>query len=129
MSFSEDSTMQIRAEDPLHLGGERIRLVLDSAMEAICGCDSEGTCLFSNPSAARILGYGDPAELLGKNMHALEHHTQKMARRIQSKNALFIWVFKKARVYTETMRFFGEKMAQAFPSSIGLILLCGKVKP
>jgi len=77
MSFSEDSTMQIRAEDPLHLGGERIRLVLDSAMEAICGCDSEGTCLFSNPSAARILGYGDPAELLGKNMHALEHHTRR----------------------------------------------------
>ncbi len=69
--------MQIRAEDPLHLGGERIRLVLDSAMEAICGCDSEGTCLFSNPSAARILGYGDPAELLGKNMHALEHHTRR----------------------------------------------------
>ncbi|HEY6846337.1 MAG TPA: sigma 54-interacting transcriptional regulator [Terracidiphilus sp.] len=43
----------------------------------MCGCDSEGTCIFSNPSAARILGYGDPAELIGKNMHALEHHTRK----------------------------------------------------
>ena len=77
MSFSEDNTMRVRAEDSLHHSEERIRLILDSASEAICGCDSEGTCLFSNPSAARILGYGDPAELLGKNMHALEHHTRR----------------------------------------------------
>jgi formate hydrogenlyase transcriptional activator len=76
-SLSEDSTMRVQAEDALHNNNEeRIRLILDSATEAICGCDSEGTCLFSNLAAARILGY-DPAELLGKNMHALEHHTRK----------------------------------------------------
>src|SRR6202050_2104445 len=77
MPLSEDSTMRRQAEDVLHNSEERIRLILDSATEAICGCDSAGTCLFSNLSAARILGYDDPAELLGKNMHALEHHTRK----------------------------------------------------
>ena len=77
MLLSEDSTMRTQAEDALHNSEERIRLILDSATEAICGCDSEGTCLFSNPSAARILGYDDPAELIGKNMHALEHHTRR----------------------------------------------------
>jgi formate hydrogenlyase transcriptional activator len=77
MPLSEDSTMRTQAEDALHNSEERIRLILDSATEAICGCDSEGTCLFSNPSAARILGYDDSAELIGKNMHALEHHTRK----------------------------------------------------
>src|ERR1700733_10395361 len=77
MPLSEDSTMRAQAEDALHNHEERIRLILDSATEAICGCDSEGTCLFSNLAAARILGYDDPAELLGKNMHALEHHTRK----------------------------------------------------
>jgi formate hydrogenlyase transcriptional activator len=77
MPLSEDTTMRTHAEDALHNREERIRLILDSATEAICGCDSEGTCLFSNPSAARILGYDDPAELIGKNMHALEHHTRK----------------------------------------------------
>jgi formate hydrogenlyase transcriptional activator len=77
MPLSEDSTMRTQAEDALHNSEERIRLILDSATEAICGCDSEGTCLFSNPSAARILGYDDPAELIGKNIHALEHHTRK----------------------------------------------------
>ncbi|MGA2391385.1 MAG: PAS domain S-box protein [Candidatus Sulfotelmatobacter sp.] len=77
MLRSEDSAMRTQAEDALHNSEERIRLILDSATEAICGCDSEGTCLFSNPSAARILGYDDPSELIGKNMHALEHHTRK----------------------------------------------------
>jgi formate hydrogenlyase transcriptional activator len=77
MPFSEDNTLRVQAEDILLNSEELTRLILDSASEAICGCDSEGTCLFSNPSAARILGYDDPAELLGKNMHALEHHTRK----------------------------------------------------
>ena len=77
MPLSEDSTMRTQAENALHNGEERIRLVLDSATEAICGCDSEGICLFSNLAAARMLGYDDPAELIGKNMHALEHHTRK----------------------------------------------------
>jgi formate hydrogenlyase transcriptional activator len=77
MPFSEDNTLRVQAEDILLNSDELSRLILDSASEAICGCDSEGICLFSNPSAARILGYDHPAELLGKNMHALEHHTRK----------------------------------------------------
>jgi len=75
--FSEDNTWRVRAEDILPNSDELNRLILDSASEAICGCDSGGICLFSNPSAARMLGYDHPAELLGKNMHALEHHTRK----------------------------------------------------
>jgi formate hydrogenlyase transcriptional activator len=77
MPRSEDSAMRMQAKDVLHNGEELSRLILDSAAEGICGCDSEGTCLFSNLAAARILGYDDPAELLGKNLHALEHHTRK----------------------------------------------------
>ena len=77
MPFSEDNTLRVQAEDILLNSDELNRLILDSASEAICGCDSEGICLFSNPAAARMLGYDHPAELLGKNMHALEHHTQK----------------------------------------------------
>src|SRR5271163_3256931 len=77
MPFSEDNTLRAQAEDILLNSDELNRLILDSASEAICGCDSEGNCLFSNPSAARILGYDNPAELLGKNMHAVEHHTRK----------------------------------------------------
>src|SRR6202050_1933303 len=77
MSLSEDNSMPLQGKDILPNGEGLVRLILDSASEAICGCDSTGTCLFSNPAAARILGYDDPAELIGKNMHALEHHTRK----------------------------------------------------
>jgi formate hydrogenlyase transcriptional activator len=56
---------------------ERVRLVLDSTAEAIFGCDPHGTCLFCNPAAVRLLGYDETDELLGQNMHALEHHTRK----------------------------------------------------
>ena len=80
MAFSEDNTLRVQAKDILHNSEELIRLILDSASEAICGCDSEVTCRFSNPSAARILGYDDPAESIGKNMHALEHRIHKLPK-------------------------------------------------
>src|SRR5579862_1464502 len=110
MPFSEDNTLRVQAENILLNSDELNRLILDSASEAICGCDSEGNCLFSNPSAARMLGYDHPAELLGKNMHALEHHTRKDGTHIQLKNVPSILVSKTTRMYTGTMRFIGERM-------------------
>jgi formate hydrogenlyase transcriptional activator len=77
MPPSQDNSLRLQPEDALSNSEQRVRLILDSAAEAICGCDSTGTCLFANRSAARILGYGDPAELLGRNLHSLEHHTHK----------------------------------------------------
>ncbi len=69
--------LSLQARGDLSESERRVQLLLDSAAEAICACDSTGTCLFANGSAARILGYGDPAELLGRNLHSLEHHTHK----------------------------------------------------
>src|SRR2546426_3514697 len=80
MTLSEDITERKEAEEALHSSEERVRLILDSAAEAILGCDPEGACLFCNPAAVRLLGYDDPSELLGKNMHALEHHTRADGR-------------------------------------------------
>jgi len=77
MPSSEDNTLRVQARDILQNNEELARLILESAAEAICGCNSEGLCLFSNPAAARLLGYDSPAELLGKNMHYLEHHTRR----------------------------------------------------
>jgi formate hydrogenlyase transcriptional activator len=77
MALSEDITERKEAEEALLKSEERVRLILDSAAEAIFGCDPEGTCLFCNRAAVRLLGYDEPVELLGKNMHALEHHTRK----------------------------------------------------
>ena len=77
MALSEDITERKQAEEALQKSEERVRLILDSSAEGIFGCDSNGTCLFCNPAAVRLLGYDEPVELLGENMHSLEHHTRK----------------------------------------------------
>jgi formate hydrogenlyase transcriptional activator len=80
LALSEDITERKRAEEALELTEEQARLVLNSAAEGIFGCDSQGTCLFCNPAAVRLLGYEDQSELLGQNMHRLEHHTRNDGR-------------------------------------------------
>ena len=54
----------------------RSRLLLESTGEGIYGVDTDGLCTFCNPAAARMLGYGTPAELHGRNMHETVHHSQ-----------------------------------------------------
>src|SRR3984885_9968979 len=76
MALCEDIMERKQAEEALQKNEERVRLILDSAAEGIFGCDPEGTCLFCNPAAVRLLGYDHPSELLGKNMHVLDHHTR-----------------------------------------------------
>src|SRR5580698_3342823 len=80
MALCEDIMERKGAEEALQKNEERVRLILDSAAEGIFGCDPEGICLFCNPAAVRLLGYDDPSELLGKNMHALDHHTRADGR-------------------------------------------------
>jgi formate hydrogenlyase transcriptional activator len=73
---AHDVTDHKSAELALRESEERVRLILASAAEAIFGCDRVGTCIFCNRAAAKMLGFDDPAELLGKNMHTTEHHTR-----------------------------------------------------
>jgi len=53
---------------------ELVQLLLDSTAEAIYGIDLHGNCMLANPTCARLLGYADPGQLKGRNMHALIHH-------------------------------------------------------
>lgn len=52
------------------------RLLLESAGEGIYAIDLQGRCIMANREAVRLLGYDDEAELLGRNMHHLVHHTR-----------------------------------------------------
>src|SRR6201995_211519 len=67
----------LQVNDAMSESERRVRLMLDSAAEAICACDSTGMCLFANCTAARILGYSNPSEVVGRNLHSLEHHSRK----------------------------------------------------
>jgi len=55
---------------------EQYLLLLNSTAEAIYGLDLNGNCTFCNPACVRLLGYQRREDLLGKNMHALMHHTR-----------------------------------------------------
>ena len=77
VALSEDITERKQAEEALQKSEERARLILNSAAEGIFGCDSDGICLFCNTAAAQLIGYDAPEQLLGQNMHDLQHHTRK----------------------------------------------------
>jgi PAS domain S-box-containing protein len=58
---------------------DRLALLLESTGEGIFGIDMAGGCVFVNRSAAQQLGW--PADrILGRNMHALIHHTHADGR-------------------------------------------------
>ncbi|MDA8256258.1 MAG: EAL domain-containing protein [Betaproteobacteria bacterium] len=63
-----------QAEQALRASEARFRLLLESAGEGIYGLDTEGRCTFVNEAALAMLGYTRD-ELVGRNMHALIHHT------------------------------------------------------
>ncbi|MBF0248907.1 MAG: DUF3365 domain-containing protein, partial [Alphaproteobacteria bacterium] len=52
-----------------------LRSILETAGEGIYEIAPDGTCMMCNPAALRLLGYDDPDELIGKNIHDLVHHS------------------------------------------------------
>jgi len=61
---------------------DELALILASAGEGIFGMDKGGTCTFVNRAALRMLGYQEEQDLLGRDMHALIHHSCRDGTRI-----------------------------------------------
>lgn len=69
------------------------QLLLDAAGEGIYGIDQEGKTTFVNAAAERMLGW-TKADLIGRNMHYLIHHSHKDGERFPSHECS---IFKAAR--------------------------------
>jgi PAS domain S-box-containing protein len=69
-------TERKRAEQAQRESEDKLRLLLDSTAEAIYGIDLECRCTFCNLACLRALGFERIDEVVGKNMHALIHHTR-----------------------------------------------------
>src|SRR5687768_2258229 len=62
------------AIDPLWR--DQLGLLLESTGEGVFGIDLDGHCMFINRAGARLLGW-EAAEVLGRNMHDLTHHSHE----------------------------------------------------
>ncbi|WP_437812116.1 PAS domain S-box protein [Sorangium sp. So ce1078] len=75
--FSTNVTRAKVAEEALRESEERAQALLESTEQGICGIDRAGRCTFANRACVRQLGYRDEAELVGRAMHQLVHHTRE----------------------------------------------------
>ena len=55
----------------------RLRLLMESTGEAIYGVDNNGECTFCNHAMLRLLRFSSQADLLGRNIHDVMHHTRR----------------------------------------------------
>ncbi|WP_411826327.1 ATP-binding protein [Luteolibacter sp. AS25] len=96
-------------------GAERLDLLLQSAGEGIYGMDMHGNCTFSNRKCAEMLGYDSPAEILGKNMHRLIHHTCADGSVFEEHECPIYLGMKEDEVANISGEYFWRKDGTSFP--------------
>ncbi len=78
MAFALKRGMPATQLPPQH-AARRLALLLESTGEGIFGVDMSGACTFVNRAACEMLGWRTE-EVLGRNMHALIHHSHADGR-------------------------------------------------
>jgi PAS domain S-box-containing protein len=69
-------TEQREAEIEFEQSEAQYLLLLNSTAEGIYRLDINGVCTFCNPTAARLLGYANPIEIVGRSPHDHHHHSR-----------------------------------------------------
>jgi PAS domain S-box-containing protein len=71
-----DVTEQREAQIEFEQSEAQYLLLLNSTAEGIYRLDINGVCTFCNPTAARLLGYADPKQMVGRSAHDHHHHSR-----------------------------------------------------
>jgi len=87
--------------------------LLESTGEGIYGIDLDGCCTFINRAGAGQLGYA-PAELLGRNMHEVAHHSHADGSHYPEAFCPILNAFRKALPCRIDSEFFWRKDGSAF---------------
>lgn len=72
---ARDMTETRRARHQLEALQRRMTSILSSLGEGVCAVDRDGVISYANPASAAMTGY-TPAEMVGRQLHALLHHTR-----------------------------------------------------
>jgi diguanylate cyclase (GGDEF)-like protein/PAS domain S-box-containing protein len=96
-----------QAEDQLHL-------LLDTTVEGIYGIDTQGITTFVNPAASRMLGYR-AKELIGRENHALIHHTRSDGSHYPASECRMQQVLQGGALETVEDEVFWRKDGSSFP--------------
>jgi PAS domain S-box-containing protein len=75
---------------------DQLELLLDCTGEGIYGVDLEGRCIFINRAGADMLGY-PAADLLGRNMHDVMHHSRPDGSRYPVEECPIFNAFRQGR--------------------------------
>lgn len=75
------------------------QLILDAVGEGIYGVDEKGITTFVNPAAERILGFS-AAELAGRNMHSMIHHSRANGSHFSIEQCPIFEAFRDGTVHT-----------------------------
>ena len=89
-------------------------LILNAAGEGIYGLDVEGRSTFVNPAAARMTGH-DVAELLGRSMHDVVHHSHADGSGYPDQSCPIYMAFKQGVIQSSCDEVFWRKDGSSFP--------------
>ena len=97
----------------LPLWRDKLSLLLDSTGEGIFGIDMQGCCTFINRAGALQLGYA-PNKVLGRNMHALAHHSHADGAHYSEQLCPIFNAFRQALPCRIDTEFFWRKNGSSF---------------
>jgi len=115
ISTSRDITERKRMEEEKLQMVEHMKLLLESTDEGIYGVDLQGTCTFLNSSAAQMLGYEYPEELLGQNMHEVCHHSHNDGSPYPAEECPIYQAFREERGVRVDDEVFWHRDGSSFP--------------
>ncbi len=90
------------------------QLILNAVGEGIYGVDLNGNATFVNPAAAAMIGW-DMADLIGRSMHAVLHHSHGDGRHYPCEACPIYAAFKDGIIHRVTDEVFWRKDGTAFP--------------
>jgi PAS domain S-box-containing protein len=109
-----DVTDRKRAERSLDRLEQQHALILEAAGEGVVGVGVRGNATFVNPAAARMLGW-KPQELLGRNVHAVFHHSHEDGAHYDNESCPATLVLRDGRVRESDDDWFWRRDGSAFP--------------